>query len=197
MDWSETERREHWRHRTSLPVTVAHEVWPGHYLQTLHALQKSSPLGVLLYWSSYHEGWASYSESLLFHHAEGYSDLSSQIIQRQLQMVRVVRLQALLGLHTQDWPRAQAEQRFRELAYLSPASASHEALRISVTPSAGMYLIGAWYITRLRDAWLVSQGRDATWQQFHDRFLAYGSAPLSLIAADMLGEQAAAKLWNE
>lgn len=197
MDWSETERREHWRHRTSMPVTVAHEVWPGHYLQTLHALQQPSPLAVVLRWPSHHEGWASYSESLLFQHADGYADIGSQIIQRQLELVRVARLQVLLGLHGQDWSRAQAEQRFRDVAWLSPASASQEALRSAVSPPAGMYFLGAWYITRLRTAWLAAQRSDASWKTFHDQFLAYGNAPLPMIAAEMLGEDAAAALWTD
>ena len=48
-----------------------------------------------------------------------------------------------------------------------------------------MYLMGNDAIKQLRKEIAEQQGNRFSLREFHDRFLSYGSIPVSLIAADM------------
>ena len=54
--------------------------------------------------------------------------------------------------------------------------------------AAMMYLIGTEAIHDLRRRLSEREGSAFSLRAFHDRFLRYGAIPVSLIAADMLGE---------
>ena len=53
-----------------------------------------------------------------------------------------------------------------------------------------MYLFGMDYIRDLRRDLSVRQGDAFSLAQFHDKFLSYGSIPVTLIGADMRREAA-------
>ena len=52
--------------------------------------------------------------------------------------------------------------------------------------------MGKLLIRKLRDDWTASRGGGAAWKRFHDGFLSYGSPPIPLIRAQMMGGEARA-----
>lgn len=70
---------------------------------------------------------------------------------------------------------------------MSVEAARSEVTKNSMFPAtAAMYLLGTDSIHKLRDE---SAKKDSSFSmsKFHDRFLKYGSVPVSLIASGMLG----------
>ena len=47
-------------------------------------------------------------------------------------------------------------------------------------------------IRKLRDDWTRDCGGRSAWREFHDRFLSFGAAPLPMVRAAMLGNDAGA-----
>jgi len=68
------------------------------------------------------------------------------------------------------------------------AAARTEAVKNSMFPGAAMmYLIGQDLIRDLRNEMALREGNAFSLRRFHDRFLSYGSIPVTLIAAQMRG----------
>ena len=49
-----------------LLFTSVHEVWPGHFLQFLHANRSPSKLGQVFVGYAFAEGWAHYTEEMMW-----------------------------------------------------------------------------------------------------------------------------------
>jgi uncharacterized protein (DUF885 family) len=64
--WSAKEKEAYVPGVGSLLFTSAHEVWPGHFLQFLHANRSSSKLGQLFVGYAFAEGWAHYAEEMMW-----------------------------------------------------------------------------------------------------------------------------------
>ncbi len=72
---------------------------------------------------------------------------------------------------------------------MPPAAAHAEAVKNSMFPGAAMmYLLGTDAIHDLRRTNADRDGAAFSLRAFHDRFLAHGSVPVSLIGATMRGE---------
>jgi hypothetical protein len=60
--WSAAEQAAYVPSKANLLFISAHEVWPGHFLQHLHADRTASKLGQLFSSYAFSEGWAHYAE---------------------------------------------------------------------------------------------------------------------------------------
>ncbi|HYG63841.1 MAG TPA: DUF885 domain-containing protein, partial [Thermoanaerobaculia bacterium] len=127
--WSEEERAAYIPGEADLLFITAHEVWPGHFLQFLHAHRVASPIGRLFVGYGFAEGWAHYSEELMWETGFGAGDPAVQIGQLQNALLRNVRYLVALGLHTGDLTLEEAERMFREQAFQDAASARQQAAR--------------------------------------------------------------------
>ncbi len=83
-----------------LTFTSAHEVWPGHFLQFLHANRVPSELGRLYVGYAYAEGWAHYGEELMWEAGLGNGDPETHIGQLLNALLRNARFLSAIGLHT-------------------------------------------------------------------------------------------------
>ena len=93
-------------------------------------------------------------------------------------------------LHAGEFSLDQAAAFYQARAAMSPAAARGEAVKNSMFPGAAMmYLFGADMIHDLRRDLSARDGDRFDLAAFHDRFLSYGSLPVSLIAADMRREE--------
>ncbi|HVR96766.1 MAG TPA: DUF885 domain-containing protein [Thermoanaerobaculia bacterium] len=186
--WTPEERDAYVPGEADLLFITAHEVWPGHFLQFLHAHRVSSPLGRLFVGYGFAEGWAHYSEELMWEAGFGAGDPATRIGQLQNALLRNVRYLVAIGLHAGDMTLAEAEQLFREQAFQDPANARQQAARGTFDPGYLNYTLGKLMVRRLREDWTAPRGGRAAWREFHDRLLSYGGPPIPLVRADMLGE---------
>jgi hypothetical protein len=192
--WSPEERAAYVSGEADLLFITIHEVWPGHFLQFLHSNRAESEIGQLFVGYGYAEGWAHYSEELMWEAGFGEGDARLRIGQLQNALLRNVRYLVSLGLHTGGMTLAEAERMFREKAFQDTASARQQAARGTFDPAYLNYTLGKLMVRKLRDDWTAPRGGRAAWREFHDRFLAVGGPPVPLVRGYLLDEEKAALL---
>jgi hypothetical protein len=185
--WTPEERDAYIPGEADLLFITAHEVWPGHFLQFLHSNRVASPLGRLFVGYGFAEGWAHYSEELMWEAGFGAGDSATRIGQLQNALLRNVRYLVAIGLHAGEMTLAEAERMFRELAFQDPANARQQAARGTFDPGYLNYTLGKLMVRRLREDWTAPRGGRAAWREFHDRLLSYGGPPIPLVRKEMLG----------
>ncbi|HWM90704.1 MAG TPA: DUF885 domain-containing protein [Thermoanaerobaculia bacterium] len=193
--WSPDERAAYLPGEADLLFVTAHEVWPGHFLQFLHSNRAESLVGRLFVGYGFAEGWAHYSEELIWEAGFGAGDAKTRIGQLQNALLRNVRYLVAIGLHTGGMTVAEAERMFREKAFQDPASARQQAARGTFDPGFLNYTLGKLMVRRLREDWTAPRGGRAAWREFHDRFLSYGGPPIPLVRSAMLGEAGSGPLF--
>jgi len=193
--WSARERAEYIPGKASLLFTSVHECWPGHFLQFLYANRNPSKIAALWVGYAYAEGWAHYTEEMMWQEGLGNGDPGQHVGQLIEALLRDVRLLAAIGLHTQGMTPAQAERMFRDAAYADAGGARQQAARGTYDPEYLKYTLGKLIIRKLRDDWVAQQAAGAPvadpktyWPAFHSKLLSYGGPPLPLVRKAMLGE---------
>lgn len=188
--WTPEEQAQYIPSEADLLFVTAHEVWPGHFLQFLHSNRAESELGRLFVGYGFAEGWAHYSEEMIWEAGFGDGDPRLHIGQLQNALLRNVRYIVALGLHTGSLTLPEAERMFREKAFQDPANARQQAARGTFDPGYLNYTLGKLMVKKLREDWTASRGGRPAWREFHDRFLSYGGPPVSLVRKAMMGEEA-------
>ena len=196
--WSAKERAAYIPGIADLLFTSVHEVWPGHYLQFLHANRNPSKIAGIWVGYAYAEGWAHYCEEMMWEEGLGNGDPETHIGQISNALLRDVRFLSAIGLHTQGMTLAQSEKLFRESAFSDPGNARQQAARGTYDPAYLNYTLGKLMIRKLRSDWVAKQAGAAaatatatdpmkSWKAFHDKFLSYGGPPIPLVRKYMLG----------
>jgi hypothetical protein len=195
--WSAQERATYIPGKAALLYTSVHEVWPGHFLQFLHSNRNPSKIAALWVGYAYAEGWAHYSEEMMWEAGLGDGDPEQHLGQITEALLRNVRFLCAIGLHTQGMTLEESERMFRERAYADPGNARQQAARGSYDPEYLKYTLGKLMIRKLRADWVARQAGGAAgdprryWPEFHDHFLSYGGPPIPLVRKAMLGESGA------
>ena len=188
--WSLEDQAAYTPARSDLLFVSAHEVWPGHFLQFLHAHQAPSDCRRVFATYAFSEGWAHYVEEMVVEAGLGAGDAETHIGQLLNALLRNVRYLSAIGLHTGRMTVAESERMFREQAFQDPGNARQQAARGTFDPAYLNYTMGKLMIRKLREDWTASRGGRRAWREFHDRFLSYGSPPIPLVRAAMLGGNA-------
>jgi hypothetical protein len=196
--WSKAEQAAYIPGEASLLFTSVHEVWPGHFLQFLHANANPSKLEALWVGYAFAEGWAHYCEEMMYEMGLGKGDPEKHIGQINDALLRDVRLLSTIGLHTHGMTVAQSEKMFKEQAFQDPGNARQQAARGTFDPGYLNYTLGKLMIRKLRADWLAktapagsapgSAAETGRWHEFHDKFLSYGGPPIPLVRKEMMGE---------
>ena len=186
--WSPAEQEQYIPNEADLLFVTIHEVWPGHFLQFLHSNRAESELGRLFVTYGFAEGWAHYSEEMMWEAGFGGGDPFLRLGQLQNALLRNVRYLVALGLHAGTMTLEEAERMFREQGLQDPASARQQAARGAFDPGYLNYTLGKLLVRKLRDDWTAPRGGREAWREFHDRFLSYGGPPVPLVRKAMLGE---------
>ncbi len=190
--WSKG-RSEEWLTKFApgrLRVVAIHEAYPGHFVHHLHVRRHAS--GVRRYFGAYSawEAWAHYGEQLAIEAGYRPDDLGLRIAQLGEAILRDVRLVAALGMHAGGMTVDRAAALFEQHAYLAPAAARAEAVRGTFDPGYCNYTLGKLMLLKMREdarAAAKAAGEPFILRAFHDRYLAYGPAPLPLVREAMLG----------
>lgn len=191
--WTKAEQAAYVPGRTVLLFTSVHEVWPGHFLQFMCANRSPSLVGRLFSGYAFVEGWAHYSEELMWEKGLGEGNPAAHIGQLTEALTRNVRYLSSIGIHTRGMTVAASEKMFREQAYQDLGTARQQAARATYDPAYLSYTLGKLMIRKLRSDWSESRGGEASWKAFHDEFLAFGGPPIPLARDAMLGTDAARK----
>ena len=164
-----------------------HEVWPGHFLNFLHANRAQWVFGRLFVTYAFGEGWGHYTEEMMRDAGLRGASAEARIGQLSNALLRNARFLAAIGLHTQGMSVAEAERLFVEEAYQDEGTARQQAARGTYDPAYLNYTLGKLLIRDLRDDWTASRGGRSAWREFHDSFLGYGGPPIPLVREQMMG----------
>lgn len=175
--------------RAALLFTSAHEVYPGHFVQFLHAHRAHSEIGQLFVGYAFSEGWAHYCEEMMYEAGLGSGDPETHIGQLLEALLRDVRFLSAIGLHTHGMTVEESKRMFREQAYQDEGTAEQQALRGTFDPAYLNYTLGKLMIRKLRDDWCAARGGKEAWKDFHDEFLGHGGPQIPLIRRTMMGAE--------
>jgi hypothetical protein len=185
--WSKAEQEAYIPGAADLLFTSVHEVWPGHFLNFLHSNRVKSTFGRVFVGYAFAEGWAHYTEEMMWEAGLTHGDPEAHIGQLLNALLRNVRYLSAIGLHTKGMTVAQSERLFREEAYQDAGNARQQAARGTYDPAYLNYTLGKLMIRKLREDWTSTRGGRKAWHDFHDQFLSYGGPPVPLVRRAMVG----------
>ena len=188
--WPPEEQRAYIPSKTSLLFLSVHEVWPGHFLQFLHANHSDSLLAPVLPVPGFNEGWAHYAEEMMWEAGLGDNQPEVHIAQLTMALLRDVRFLSAIEMHTGRMSVTESERMFRENAFADPGTARQQAARGTFDPTYLNYTLGKLMLRKLRDDWTAGRNGRASWREFHDRVLSYGSPPIPLLRTELVGANA-------
>ena len=192
--WPQAEQDAYTPGVADLMSTSVHEVWPGHFLHSLHSNRSESPIGRLFLSYAFTEGWAHYAEEMMWE-AGLTGDLAGgraeyRVGQINKALYRNVRYICAIGMHTQGMKVEDCERMFREEAFQDPGNARQQAARGTYDPGYLNYALGKLMIRKLRDDWTATRGGQAAWGKFHDELLSFGGPPVPMARKAMLADAA-------
>jgi uncharacterized protein (DUF885 family) len=178
--------------QADLLFTSVHEVWPGHFLNFLHANRSKFMFGRVFVGYAFAEGWAHYAEEMM--RVEGVGGGTDETLVGQLSnaLLRDCRFISAIGMHTGSMTQAQSFDLFRNQCYQDEGNARQQAARGTYDPPYLNYTMGKLMIRKLRDDWAASRGGQKAWKAFHDQFLSYGGPPIPVVRQQMMGGKAEA-----
>jgi uncharacterized protein (DUF885 family) len=191
--WDQKTRDSFVPGKMDLLGTSVHEVWPGHFLQFLHANRSPSIFGRLFVGYAFAEGWAHYGEEMMIdaglNGKDGVADAETHIGQLSNALLRDCRFLSAIGLHAKGMTQAQSEAMFLGECYQDAGNAKQQAARGTYDPAYLNYTMGKLMIRKLRDDW--TKGDKTKWKAFHDEFLSYGGPPIPMVRQAMMKEASA------
>jgi len=186
--WSEEDQLAYIPGELDLLFTTVHEVWPGHFLQFLHANRAKNNIGQHFGAYTFTEGWAHYTEEMMADAGldEGRPDI--RIGQLLNALLRNARYLSAIGLHAEGMTVEESHKLFEEKAFSVYGTAAQQSLRGTYDPGYLNYTLGKLMIRKLREDWTEGRGGREAWGKYHDQFLSYGYPPIPLVRKQMLGE---------
>lgn len=187
--WSKEDQLAYIPGESDLLFTSVHEVWPGHFLQFLHANRAKNNIGQHFGAYTFSEGWAHYTEEMMADAGldEGRPDI--RIGQLLNALLRNARYLSAIGLHAEGMTVAESHKLFEEKAFSDYGTAAQQSLRGTYDPGYLNYTLGKLMIRKLREDWTEDRGGREAWGQYHDQFLSYGYPPIPLVRQQMLGDE--------
>ncbi|MTB51477.1 DUF885 domain-containing protein [Lewinella sp. W8] len=162
-----------------------HEGLPGHHYERNYARQFSRPTQVssLFNYSAYTEGWGAYVEEIGGEYG-AYPTPYDQYGKWEWDLIRSLRVVMDVGLNYYDWSDEKALAYWREHLSGLDDIGQREIDRMRRWPAQVItYKYGADRLLQfLREA---KAQPDFNWKNFHERVLAYGPLPLTILAEQL------------
>ncbi len=181
------ESRYRYVHRRGFKGSVVHEAYPGHHLQLQIAGMNSDPVRKWQFNIMMIEGWALYCEQMTYEKGlYGKEDASQWLGVLGGIRFRAARIVADVSLHTGRMTYDECVKWMQEVLESKTDSEKKyietEVRRYTISPAYQMaYLMGKLEIMKLREAMMLEQGDSFSLREFHDKLLAEGSVPPTLM----------------
>ena len=186
--WPPKEQAEYVMSRGEIVSTSVHEVFPGHYLQSLW--QRNAPSFVQKVVGSYSfvEGWAHYVEQMMIDEGFAADVPEARLGQLSDALLRDCRFVASIGIHVHGMSVAEAQRLFRDECKQDEANARQQAVRGTFDPGYFAYTLGKLQILELRREAERRLGPRFELRRFHDALLAHGAPPVPLLRERVLAD---------
>lgn len=182
---------------------VIHHGSIGHHMQNWNAYHAASRIGqiaavdcasriAMFCGGTMAEGWACYATGLMSE--VGFLTPLEEYSEHQARLRMSARAIVDIRLHQGRMTIDDAATFYEQRAAMGRDAAVAESVKNSMFPGAAMmYLIGTDRIRELRRDLSARPGSRFDLRQFHDKFLAFGSIPVELIAREMQSDSENAK----
>ena len=168
--------------RWMLPILAIHEAIPGHYAQLVHANKSPSRIKAIFGNGSMVEGWAVYGERMMLESGYGEDTAEMWLIYSKWNLRSVCNTLLDYEVHVRDMSEADATKLLTREAFQSAAEASSKWRRVQLTSvQLTSYFAGYAAIYDLREQLKRTHPDQFDLEQFHERFLSYGNAPVRII----------------
>jgi len=184
--WTEEVQQAYIPGEADLLFTSVHEVWPGHFLNFLHANRAEWQFGRVFVSYAFGEGWAHYTEEMMLEAGLRDASPETRIGQISNALLRDARFLSSIGMHTGSMSVEDSEKLFLEEAYQDEGTARQQAARGTYDPAYLNYTLGKLMIRQLREDWTRTRGGREAWRDFHDTFLSFGGPPIPLVRKQMM-----------
>lgn len=195
-NWTQKQQDDFVPGKADLLGTSIHEIWPGHFLNFLHANRSESLFGRLFVGYAFAEGFAHYGEELMIEAGlpdsgvmEGLTPDEIRVGQISNALLRDCRYLSAIGLHAQGWSVEKSKKFFIDECYQVEGTAIQQSERGTYDPAYLNYTLGKLMIKKLREDW--TGGDRDKWKAFHDEFLSYGGPHIPLVRKAMMKEDKA------
>ncbi len=141
-----------------LMLLAAHETYPGHHLLDTTRWQLARPLRRCLEFPLFYEGWASFSEEILFD-TGFFSGPADRLMMAKRRFWRAMRGRADFRIHTGQWRLSEAASALADVGLASPEQALAMVRRYALKPGYQLsYAIGRRKFQQLYTTYL-SRGK--------------------------------------
>ena len=170
-----------------LQILNIHEAIPGHYAQLVYANKNPSLVKSIFGNGAMIEGWAVYSELMMLENGYGGNTPEMWLMYYKWNLRTVCNTILDYSVHNLNMDEKVAMDLLQRQAFQTEAEAKGKWKRATLTSvQLCSYFTGFDAIMRLRDDSKLVMGPGFDLKAFHEQFLSYGSAPVALIAADMV-----------
>jgi Bacterial protein of unknown function (DUF885) len=185
---AESSLREY--NRWMLPILVIHEAVPGHYVQLVYSNKSPSIIKSLFANGAMVEGWAVYGERMMLESGFGDDTAEQWLIYSKWNLRSVCNTILDYGVHVLGMTESDARQLLVHDAFQSDQEAREKWRRVTLSSvQLTSYFAGYSAIYDFRERLKQEQGAAFDLKRFHEQFLSYGSAPVSIIEQLMLEHQ--------
>jgi uncharacterized protein (DUF885 family) len=167
--------------------TSVHEAFPGHYVQGLWNRTAPSKTTKIIGCNSNIEGWAHYTEQMMVEQGLDNNDPKLKLTMIHDALLRACRYMVGIKMHTKGMTMNEGIEYFIKEGYTEKANAERETKRGTKDATYLVYTLGKMQILALREDYKKAKGNAYTLKDFHDRFLATGCPPVSIIREVLLG----------
>lgn len=192
--WDQKTQDEFVPGKADLLGTSIHEIWPGHFLNFLHANRAESLFGRLFVGYAFAEGFAHYSEELMIEAGlpdagvmDGLTPDEIRVGQISNALLRNCRYLSAIDLHAKGMTVEESKQFFMKECYQAEGTAIQQSARGTYDPAYLKYTLGKLMIKKLREDW--TKGDRTKWKAFHDEFLSYGGPHIPMVRQSMMKEE--------
>ncbi len=192
------DRVDNYLHGFNYPLIsnlAVHEAFPGHYFQFAMLRHVDDRVRQLFTPATNVEGWAHYCEQMMLDEGfstpvAGSSDAQTSRMLRMGQLIdallRDARFVVGISMHTGQMTFDQAVDFFVTEGYQPREIGLVEAKRGTSDPTYLYYTLGKLQILKLRADLKARQGSAFSLQDFHDRFMQQGAAPIRIVRRALL-----------
>ncbi|HEX4301319.1 MAG TPA: DUF885 domain-containing protein [Rhizomicrobium sp.] len=190
-DWTQEQADSFLREYNSYGIQdiAVHEAMPGHYVQLWHANACPSVLRAVLSSGSFVEGWAVYAEAMMADQGFLGGDPLYKLAQLKV-LLRTISNSILdQAIHVDGISKEDAMVLMTKTAFQQEREASGKWVRASLSSTQlSTYFVGVSEHNAMRAEAQKRAGAAFSLKAYHDRVLAYGSAPARYVRALMFDE---------
>ncbi len=190
-DWTAEQAASFLREYNSFGIQdiAVHEAMPGHYVQIWHANACPSVLRAVLSSGSFVEGWAVYAEGMMVEQGFVGDDPLYRLTQLKVLLRTITNAILDQALHVDGIGRDDAMKLMTVTAFQQEREAAGKWIRASLSSTQlSTYFVGVSEHDAIRAEAERRAGAAFDLKAYHDKVLAYGSAPARYVRALMFGE---------